>query len=393
MKGLILAGGHGTRLRPLTYTGNKHMLPIANQPILYFSLRHLAKAGIKDVAIILGPINEGIKERVGDGNAFGLNVEYISQGEPKGLAHAVLCAREFLADEPFLMYLGDNLLQSGVSPFITRFQETHADAVVGATQVADPRTFGVVEIFGRPNYLDRGKTGSTQEQFGFGGDLRLHPSDPSDHSRSRALEAGGTRESPTRFGSCGRRPERSRSSASMVGGRTPATREISSKPTNWSFEACPTTNSETKGRSRREQSSKDRSASDPDRRRNGCPAHRSVDYWLGRTSRWRGRSGTLLSHRKPGSGCGIPRAAFHRIGRRPYRGSLGRQQPDRSKRGSLLDQTNSDGDYPHLGGLFESYTVAGCPQMARRSPRGLPGEAGWDDLHESRASSPVLGPQ
>ncbi len=148
MKGLILAGGHGTRLRPLTYTGNKHMLPIANQPILYFSLRHLAKAGIKDVAIILGPINEGIKERVGDGNAFGLNVEYISQGEPKGLAHAVLCAREFLADEPFLMYLGDNLLQSGVSPFITRFQETHADAVVGATQVADPRTFGVVEISG-----------------------------------------------------------------------------------------------------------------------------------------------------------------------------------------------------------------------------------------------------
>jgi glucose-1-phosphate thymidylyltransferase len=108
MKGLILAGGHGTRLRPLTYTGNKHMLPIANQPILFYGLRHLAQAGIKEVAIILGPIDEGIREGVGDGRAFGLKVEYITQGEPRGLAHAVLCAQEFLGDDPFLMYLGDN---------------------------------------------------------------------------------------------------------------------------------------------------------------------------------------------------------------------------------------------------------------------------------------------
>lgn len=148
MKGLILAGGHGTRLRPLTYTGNKHMLPIANQPILFYGLRHLAQAGIKEVAIILGPINEGIREGVGDGRAFGLHIEYITQGHPKGLAHAVLCAQEFLGDDPFLMYLGDNLLQTGVEPFVNLYQSTPTDAVLGATPVPDPRTFGVVEMAG-----------------------------------------------------------------------------------------------------------------------------------------------------------------------------------------------------------------------------------------------------
>lgn len=148
MKGLILAGGHGTRLRPLTFTGNKHMIPIANQPILFYGLRHLAKAGIRDVAVILGPIEEGIREKVGDGGDFGLNVEYIVQGDPKGLAHAVLCAREFLGSDPFLMYLGDNLLQSGVSQFVDRFHSEHPDAVVGATPVARPQGYGVVEISG-----------------------------------------------------------------------------------------------------------------------------------------------------------------------------------------------------------------------------------------------------
>jgi glucose-1-phosphate thymidylyltransferase len=148
VKGLVLAGGHGTRLRPLTYSGNKHMLPIANQPILFYGLRHLARAGIRDVAIVLGPINEGIQESVGDGREFGLNVEYVQQGEPKGLAHAVLCAREFLSEDPFVMYLGDNLLQQGVVPFVNRYSETHSDAVVGATPVPDPRAFGVVELSG-----------------------------------------------------------------------------------------------------------------------------------------------------------------------------------------------------------------------------------------------------
>lgn len=148
MKGLLLAGGHGTRLRPLTFTGNKHMIPVANQPILYYGLRHLAAAGIREVAVILGPIQEGIQEGVGDGRRFGLKVEYIRQGDPKGLAHAVACAREFLAEDPFVMYLGDNLLQQGVRPFVERYERDHPDAVIGATPVADPRQYGVVELDG-----------------------------------------------------------------------------------------------------------------------------------------------------------------------------------------------------------------------------------------------------
>lgn len=148
MKGLILAGGHGTRLRPLTFTGNKHMLPIANQPILFYGLRHLAAAGIREVAIILGPIQEGIREAVGTGSAFGLEVQYIEQGEPKGLAHTVLCARSFLADDPFVMYLGDNLLQEGVSRFRRIYEAERPDAVVGATRVANPKQYGVIELDG-----------------------------------------------------------------------------------------------------------------------------------------------------------------------------------------------------------------------------------------------------
>jgi glucose-1-phosphate thymidylyltransferase len=148
MKGLLLAGGHGTRLRPLTFTGNKHMVPIANEPMLFYGLRHLAAAGIREVAIILGPIREGISEVVGDGHAFGVDVTYITQGDPKGLAHAVLCAREFLAEEPFVMYLGDNVLQDGVRPLVERFNATTPDAVIGVTPVRNPSSYGVVEIAG-----------------------------------------------------------------------------------------------------------------------------------------------------------------------------------------------------------------------------------------------------
>ncbi len=148
MKGLLLAGGYGTRLRPLTFTGNKHMIPIANEPILFYGLRHLADAGISEVGVILGPLHERIAEALGDGSRFGIHVSYIEQGEPKGLAHAVLCARDFLGDEPFTMYLGDNLLQGGARPLIERFDRTKADAVVGVTPVAHPSNYGVVELDG-----------------------------------------------------------------------------------------------------------------------------------------------------------------------------------------------------------------------------------------------------
>jgi len=148
MKGLLLAGGSGTRLRPLTFTGNKHMIPIANQPILFYGLRNLALAGIREVGIVLGPLHEGIRERVGDGRDFGLAVEYIDQGNPRGLADAILCARQFLGKDPFLMYLGDNLLQSGVKPFLDTFAAQRPDAVVGVTPVTHPERYGVLETQG-----------------------------------------------------------------------------------------------------------------------------------------------------------------------------------------------------------------------------------------------------
>ena len=148
MKGLLLAGGYGTRLRPLTFTGNKHMIPVANRPILLYGLEHLRAAGIRDVAIVLGPMHEGIQEVVGDGSRFGLRVTYVHQGSPKGLAHAVACAREFLDGEPFVMYLGDNLLQEGVRPFVATYEASHPDAVIGVTPVAEPSHYGVVELDG-----------------------------------------------------------------------------------------------------------------------------------------------------------------------------------------------------------------------------------------------------
>ncbi len=146
LKGLLLAGGHGTRLRPLTFNGNKHMIPIANQPMLVYGLRHLKEAGITDVGIILGPITEGIREAIGDGSAFGLRVTYLVQGEPKGLAHAVIVAREFLGDDPFLMYLGDNLLEQGPKEYLDAFRGGEVSAVVGATPVEHPSHYGVVEL-------------------------------------------------------------------------------------------------------------------------------------------------------------------------------------------------------------------------------------------------------
>lgn len=148
MKGLLLAGGHGTRLRPLTYTGNKHMLPIANKPMLLYGLEHLRNAGIKEVGVILGPIREGVKEVLGDGSPFGVRITYIDQPEPKGLAHAVLISEGFLKGEPFVMYLGDNLLKQGVKDFIDAYERGGVDCVVGVCPVRDPSRFGIAEMDG-----------------------------------------------------------------------------------------------------------------------------------------------------------------------------------------------------------------------------------------------------
>jgi glucose-1-phosphate thymidylyltransferase len=146
VKGLILAGGHGTRLRPLTFTGNKHMIPIANKPMLMYALDNIANAGIKDIGIVLGPIKEGVRESIGDGSKYGLNVTYISQPEPRGLAHALLLSEYFLKDEPFVMHLGDNLLKQGVTPILNLYRNEGADSIICVTPVKNSLQFGIVEL-------------------------------------------------------------------------------------------------------------------------------------------------------------------------------------------------------------------------------------------------------
>src|SRR5690242_5843659 len=126
LKGLILSGGKGTRLRPITHTSAKQLVPVANKPILFFGLEAMAAAGIVEVGIVVGDTADEIRAAVGQGDAFGLRVTYIPQDAPLGLAHCVLIAREFLGDEDFVMYLGDNLLKQGITDFVREFEADRA---------------------------------------------------------------------------------------------------------------------------------------------------------------------------------------------------------------------------------------------------------------------------
>ncbi|MDQ2743891.1 MAG: glucose-1-phosphate thymidylyltransferase [Chloroflexota bacterium] len=146
MKALVLAGGTGARLRPITYTSAKQLLPVANKPVLFYGLEAIRDAGITDVGLVVGDSTDAIKSAVGDGSRFGLQATYIHQQAPLGLAHAVLVAREFLADDDFVMYLGDNFTVGGITALVHQFCSARPDAQLLLSRVRDPRQFGVVEL-------------------------------------------------------------------------------------------------------------------------------------------------------------------------------------------------------------------------------------------------------
>ncbi|MEO0137970.1 MAG: glucose-1-phosphate thymidylyltransferase [candidate division WOR-3 bacterium] len=146
MKGLILSGGFGTRLRPLTYTSAKQLIPVANKPIIFYGIESLVNAGIKEIGVIVGETREEVKNIVGDGSRWKIEIEYIYQPVPLGLAHAIKIAHDFLQDEPFIMYLGDNILKEGVNDFIEKFNKVRPDALILLTPVNNPQEFGVAVV-------------------------------------------------------------------------------------------------------------------------------------------------------------------------------------------------------------------------------------------------------
>jgi len=149
MKGIILAGGAGTRLRPLTHTGAKQLIPIANKPVLEYCIEDLKEAGIRDIGIVVGYTSERIEsitEAIGDGCRWGVNITYIEQDAPRGIAHAVYCAKDFVGKNAFVVYLGDNMLKGGIAPFIERFKVEDVDCGILLAQVEDPRPYGVAVL-------------------------------------------------------------------------------------------------------------------------------------------------------------------------------------------------------------------------------------------------------
>ena len=154
MKGLILAGGAGTRLRPQTHTGPKQHNPIANKPNILYCLEDMRNAGITDIGVILGDNQpEKVRELLQDGGPFGVRITYVVQGAPKGIAHAIGCAEDFLKGGPFCVYLGDNLLKGGIARMVRNFEASGAEAGIALCHVTEPQRFGVAELDPSGNVL------------------------------------------------------------------------------------------------------------------------------------------------------------------------------------------------------------------------------------------------
>ena len=199
MRALVLAGGSGTRLRPITHTSAKQLLPVANKPVLFYGLEAIAEAGITDVGIVVGDTAAAIEAAVGDGSEFGIRVTYIRQDAPLGLAHAVLVARDFLGDDDFVMYLGDNFIVGGITALVEEFRAARPDAQIMLTRVGDPRAFGVAELDDGGQVIGPGReAAAAEERPGPGRRVHVHPRHPRGGGANSSPPGGASLRSPRR---------------------------------------------------------------------------------------------------------------------------------------------------------------------------------------------------
>ncbi|MDH3312843.1 MAG: glucose-1-phosphate thymidylyltransferase [Nitrosopumilus sp.] len=156
MKGIILHGGHGTRLRPLTHTGPKQLLPIANKPMSQYALEDLKNAGITDIGIIIGDVHpDKVKEYYGDGEKFGVDITYIYQDQPKGISHAISLCKDFVGNDKFVVYLGDNVLRKNLVDYVKKFEISKTDALILLCKVDNPQRFGIAELDKTPGKIKK----------------------------------------------------------------------------------------------------------------------------------------------------------------------------------------------------------------------------------------------